>query len=68
MTEPPAWQCGNCDTLVDPADTRKCPTCGYIFFYPVADDVAESEGEGRLVVEEFDIDGELAKLDERREE
>lgn len=33
------WQCGDCGTLIDGPETRKCPNCGGINFYPLADEV-----------------------------
>lgn len=33
------WQCGDCGTLIDGPETRQCPNCGGINFYPLADEV-----------------------------
>ncbi len=55
MSEEPMWQCANCHTLVEQADTDRCPTCGHVFFYPVAAAVADSEGSGSIRVEDFDV-------------
>ena len=50
------WQCANCHTLVEREDTDRCPTCGHVFFYPVAETVSESEGAGEVTVEDFDLE------------
>lgn len=55
MSEEPRWQCANCDTLVEKDDTDRCPTCGHVFFYPVATSVTDSEGSGTVRVEDFDV-------------
>lgn len=33
------WQCSDCGTLIDDPETRKCPICGGINFYPLADEI-----------------------------
>lgn len=39
MDDGTTWQCGKCATLIDGPETRKCPNCGGINFYPLADEV-----------------------------
>lgn len=56
MPDAEDWQCGDCDTLIDGPETRKCPNCGGINFYPLADEVPGEE-RGRL---SFDVDVERA--------
>ncbi|MDX1744515.1 MAG: hypothetical protein R3324_01140 [Halobacteriales archaeon] len=55
------WQCGECGTLLPGTDTRRCPTCGGINFYPVSDEVPG--GEGGSVELEGDILREAGLLD-----
>lgn len=57
--EEATWQCGNCDTLVEKATTDRCPTCGHVFFYPVATSVSDSDGSGTVRVEAFDVEAVL---------
>lgn len=54
------WQCGDCGTLIDGPETRKCPTCGGINFYPLADEVPGEEC-GTVHVE-IDVDEALDRL------
>lgn len=56
MADPAGWQCGDCGTLIDGPETRKCPNCGGINFYPLADEIPGGEP-GQL---SFDIDVETA--------
>ena len=58
------WQCANCSTLVERTKTDRCPTCGHVFFYPVADAVIDSDGTGEISVEDFDLQ-ELLDEEER---
>lgn len=46
------WQCSDCGMLIDGPETRKCPICGGINFYPLADEVP---GDDRGTIQ-FDID------------
>lgn len=64
--EAATWQCANCDTLVEKATTDRCPTCGHVYFYPVATSVTDSVGSGTVRVEEFDL--ETVLTDEEDEE
>ena len=57
-----AWLCANCDTLVDREETRRCPTCGHVFFYPLATAVSDSDGSGSVAVEDFDVDDAIERL------
>lgn len=52
MDDSTHWQCGDCGTLIDGPETRKCPNCGGINFYPLADEIPGDAG-GDLT---FDID------------
>lgn len=47
-----AWQCGACGTLIEGPETRTCPTCHGINFYPLADEVpGDGEGERSTVLD-----------------
>ena len=48
------WQCADCHTLVERAGTKRCPTCGHVFFYPVPEHVSGSEDGGSVRVENLD--------------
>lgn len=52
MTDPVDWQCGDCGTPIDGPETRRCPNCGGINFYPLADEIPGEE-RGQL---EFEVD------------
>lgn len=54
------WQCGDCDTLIDGPETRTCPNCGGINFYPLADEVPGGD-HGSLTVD-VDLDRALDRL------
>ncbi|MFB6253052.1 MAG: hypothetical protein ABEI06_00415 [Halobacteriaceae archaeon] len=55
------WQCSQCHTLVDKESTRKCPHCGNIIFYPLADAVYDN-ATGNISTEGFDIEKAIASL------
>lgn len=65
MAEDADWQCGDCGTLIDGPETRKCPNCGGINFYPIADDIP-GEDRGRLTVE-GDVERALDRLDDHED-
>ncbi len=46
------WACSDCGTLIDGPETRKCPNCGGINFYPLADEVpGDTQGTERTIVD-----------------
>lgn len=55
------WQCGNCYTLTRGPETRRCPNCGGINFFPLADEVPG--GEQGTITSEGDIARALDRLD-----
>lgn len=65
MAEDADWQCGDCGTLIDGPETRKCPNCGGINFYPIADDIP-GEDRGQLTVE-GDVERALDRLDDHED-
>lgn len=60
MTDTEDWQCSDCSTLIDGPETRKCPNCGGINFYRLADEVPGDE-HGRGTVD-IDVDEALEQL------
>ena len=54
------WQCGDCGTLIDGPETRRCPNCGGINFYPLADEVPGG-AEGAISVD-IDVERVLEQL------
>lgn len=63
MTDAYRWQCGDCQTLIEGPETRKCPNCGGINFFPLADEVPSDE-EGTVIIE-GDIARALERLDSK---
>jgi predicted nucleic acid-binding Zn-ribbon protein len=63
--ESEVWQCGDCGTLIDDPETRKCRNCGGINFYPLADDVPGDDS-GTIETEpDLDLDRALERLSRR---
>lgn len=60
MTDAEDWQCSDCGTLINGPETRKCPNCGGINFYPLADEVPG--GQDGTVTIEIDLDEALDHL------
>lgn len=60
MADVDDWPCGDCGTLIDGLETRKCPNCGGINFYPLADEIPGME-EGDHAVE-GDVDRAIDRL------
>lgn len=60
MTDAEDWQCSDCGTLINGPETRKCPNCGGINFYPLADEVPGDE-HGTVTVD-IDVDEALDNL------
>ncbi|WP_227378504.1 hypothetical protein [Haladaptatus halobius] len=60
MTDAEDWQCSDCGTLINGPETRKCPICGGINFYPLADEVPG--GQDGTVTIEIDLDEALDHL------
>lgn len=60
MTDNGDWQCSECGTIIDSLDTRQCPTCGGINFYPLADEIPG--GEEGTITADIDIDEALKNL------
>lgn len=54
------WQCGECGTIIDGPETRKCPNCGGINFYPLASEVPGDE-QGSMTVH-IDLDRALERI------
>jgi predicted nucleic acid-binding Zn-ribbon protein len=54
------WQCGDCGTLIDGPETRKCPNCGGINFYPLVDEVP-GDDQGTMQVN-IDVEQALDRL------
>lgn len=65
MTDTPEWQCSECHTPVDRETTRKCPSCGNVVFYPVADDVVGDE-RGELRLTDLDLETAMERLEEAK--
>lgn len=49
MTIAADWQCGDCGTVIESPETRKCPNCGGINFYPLADGVPDDRHDGGTI-------------------
>lgn len=60
MTDAVDWQCSECGTLIEGPDTRRCPNCGGINFYPLADEVPGNDT--GCVEVEIDVDRVLDQL------
>ncbi len=60
MPDAERWQCSECGTLIPGPDTRTCPNCGGINFYPLADEVPGEE-RGQLTVD-VDVERALDRL------
>lgn len=60
MTSGVDWQCSDCETVIDGPETRKCPNCGGINFYPLANEVPGDES-GSIEIE-IDVDQALDRL------
>lgn len=56
------WQCGDCGTAIDGPETRRCPSCGGINFFPRAD--AVPGGESGTIETIVDIERALDRLTE----
>lgn len=65
MVDAYEWQCGDCHTLIEGPETRKCPNCGGINFYPLADEVP-GDGDG-TVTTEGEVESVLDRLDSTEE-
>lgn len=59
------WQCSNCGTLIDGRGTRRCPNCGGINFYPLADEVPSDETGSETI--QLDLKTALERLDRNRD-
>lgn len=62
MTSAEDWQCGDCGTLIEGPETRKCPNCGGINFYPLADEVPGDGHDGGTIESDIAIDEALEHL------
>jgi hypothetical protein len=56
MTSAEDWQYGDCGTLIDGPETRKCPNCGGINFYPLSDEVPADGHDGGTIESDISID------------
>lgn len=56
------WQCSDCGTAIDGPETRRCPSCGGINFFPRADEVPG--GERGTVETTVDIERAIERLTE----
>lgn len=60
MTDIGVWQCSECGTLIESPNTRQCPTCGGINFYPLADEIPG--GEDGTIATDVDVQEALKNL------
>lgn len=54
------WTCGDCGTLIDGPETRMCPNCEGINFYPLADEVPG--GNSGTISVDVDLEAALERL------
>ena len=62
MAEHKDWQCSDCGTLIDGPETRKCPNCGGINFYPLADEVPGDAHDSGTIESDITLDEALEHL------
>jgi phage FluMu protein Com len=62
MAEQEEWQCSDCGTLIGGPETRKCPNCGGINFYPLADEVPGETHESGTIKSDITLDEALEHL------
>lgn len=57
------WLCGDCGSAIDGPETRRCPSCGGINFYPPAEEVPG--GECGTIETTVDVERALDRLSRR---